>query len=386
MKNKLFEEFFEKAGLFGLNHITPTILTGYFSDVPLLFSGPAGTGKTSATEILAECEEKIVEKIECAHITLEMLLGLPKPKDLNEDKLSWVGGLKTKNPDIVILDELSRTSPAVQGYLHEFVRTGMLGSATINCKRVATCNPPSVEMMTSFLDYALATRFSIIEFPNPSMSAFTQIIDNIQTAVCIPIECKAFIKRLMTIQNTRPSLKNQAKVIEIAKKVVPKLQQYSINHRQIKNMMVLLLKAAVFEEAGIHSYLNTDIAFLIASVIPSRLVKISSVKDSTMKTIMSSISSELPRHPFEDELKMSAHSFAQGLQDLQGSYNMSGLADLIPAYVNNSGSSVEIALMRSAIINKLIDSYPNILEDIPWSKDWETSLKTSISNLIQNYN
>lgn len=382
----MFRTFFSDNGILNYDHLTPAILTAYFSPVSLMFSGEPGTGKTTMVEILAHCEDKKFEAIDCPTLTqVEALLGIPNPQTFEKGSpdFEWAGGLAAKRPGVVLVDELTAAPQTVQTVLHEFVRVQRIGNHQLDCRVVATCNPPTLQTETNFMGTALATRFSIIHIPllrDPVN--MRQVVDNFRVKRSYSEESCTFIQQLADVPmdaNATPQIQTLMHFV-LGLDVIT---QYGVNYRQINNIMNLLVQAYTFETAGYHHYTNVDIGYLIASAIPCQLVKIPSLQKVSMETIAQNIAKSLPSFPFQEDTYEDARErfpsavYNDQFQELEEESFEDGLVKLFDQDEDAHLNTIRL----TQVTFKLLDTHPEKLRAINWSNNWKKDLLVLLQNL-----
>lgn len=162
--------------LIGWEGIDLVVISTALAKLPILFVGSHGAAKTDGARVIAEsilpgCRYAVYE---CPSIQTDDIIGLPRPKSLDEDMLTFTGSpVSAWNIDSVNLDELLRANPNTVSKLLELVRTRKIYGLKTPIQYVfATANPPSKEYRATPLDIAAASRFVIVKVPGfPELSS-----------------------------------------------------------------------------------------------------------------------------------------------------------------------------------------------------------------------
>lgn len=282
--------------LFGYDELSAAILTAFLSDTPLLLTGVPGTAKTTIALRLAKVMQKTSIVMDVPHITIERLLGIPNPFAMEKDKsLEYVGGLVALKPELVVLDELTRGNPIIQSYIIELVRERRINNVHLGCAIIAAANPPSTTLQNiNYLDMALASRFCTFELPKPTADILNQIAEGV-TVEKDNYPLSLDLKSLFSAPVTFPD-----QVRGLAKQLIPQFKSYGINGRQIFNLLSILAKALELEQLGIHDYSRFDIGYLVASLIPCKVVRSNELQNTSFYEVAANIARVLPEQPFKN--------------------------------------------------------------------------------------
>ncbi|MBI5489816.1 MAG: MoxR family ATPase [Deltaproteobacteria bacterium] len=151
-------------GFFGLEQIEVSILAGLVTGDPVLLVGAHGAAKTALVRSLATQLELRFWAYDSSKALFEDVIGFPNPKSLAEGAVDYVATpLSVWDKEFVLLDEISRASPAMQNKWLELVRSRRMMGREVPALRYifAAMNPPEY-LGANPLDEALAGRFAFV--------------------------------------------------------------------------------------------------------------------------------------------------------------------------------------------------------------------------------
>lgn len=159
-----------QLGIFGWEGIELPVLATLLSDNRPLFIGDHGSNKTEGSRqislaLLGPGTE--FRNYEVPILNPDDLFGYPNPASIAKGILEFVDTpLSVWGAQALLLDEINRASPFVQGKLHELVRTKKLMGMNTRLEFVfSAINPPGETYDSNFMGLALASRFVCIEVP-----------------------------------------------------------------------------------------------------------------------------------------------------------------------------------------------------------------------------
>ena len=163
----------EDLGVFGLASAEYPILAGLVLGDPILFVGSHGTAKTTLCRRLAEALGLRFWAYPANLASFDDVLGFPSPAALAEGRVEYAPTpVSIWDKEAVLVDELSRAAPGLQGKWFEVLRARtLLGKPLERLEQVfAAMNPPTY-LGAQPLDEALIGRFPVVvELP-----AFSQL-------------------------------------------------------------------------------------------------------------------------------------------------------------------------------------------------------------------
>ncbi|NOY24650.1 MAG: AAA domain-containing protein [Oligoflexia bacterium] len=151
-------------GLHGLSAIATPVLAGLVTGDPVLLVGSHGTAKTALVAALAAALGLRFRAYDASKALFEDIVGFPDPSGLAEGKVRYVPTeVSIWGTELVLVDELSRASPAMQNKWLEVVRgRQVMGVPVTSLRHVfAAMNPPGY-LGARPLDPALIGRFGFI--------------------------------------------------------------------------------------------------------------------------------------------------------------------------------------------------------------------------------
>ncbi len=157
-------------GFIGWDSIEPVILSSLTCYHPILFVGLHGCNKTDGARILSEeligpeCEYR---KYDLRFLRQDDFLGYADPSSLMKGTVTHIPtAISIWNADAVLIDEINRVNPMVASKAMELVREKTVMGLKTKVQYVfGSLNPPGA-YSTSYLDPALASRFSICRVPS----------------------------------------------------------------------------------------------------------------------------------------------------------------------------------------------------------------------------
>jgi len=177
------------------------IMLAYFSDVPLLISGPHGVGKSESYEQAAKRLGIDIKIFDLSVMEPPDLIGLPKI-DNNKTSYNPPSSLPTEGKGLLIIEELNRCPRYMCAPCFQLMTARCLGTDYLLPKGwlpVVAINPDEGEYQVEALDPALLSRFSRVEvYPcvrewlkwapandiDPQVISFVQNMPNIFSATC----------------------------------------------------------------------------------------------------------------------------------------------------------------------------------------------------------
>jgi hypothetical protein len=163
---------FRGLGFYGMEHIEASILAGLVTGDPVLLIGPHGAAKTALVRCLAGELGFRFWAYDSSKALFEDVIGFPNPKSLAGGVVDYVATpLSVWDKEFLLLDEISRASPAMQNKWLELVRSRrVMGRQVAELRYVfAAMNPPEY-LGANPLDEALAGRFAFV-IPVPDAMA-----------------------------------------------------------------------------------------------------------------------------------------------------------------------------------------------------------------------
>ena len=317
-----------ELGILGWEDLAPTFFAAFVAGIPSVFIGDPGAAKTTFLERYAQALGLRTAVLDAQFITQTKLLGMPNPDALRSGRLEYVGGIPAQDPELVIIDELTRMNDATQGLLLEFLRTGRLDRYYIKCKRVAACNPPTANLVgVHYLDYAQATRIVHIEVPTLKADLAKTFVDRWNLGYSISSETQETCQQVYNLTLTAPP---KAKLSEIALPLIAYLQSFNINGRQIDSILRLLSASYTIEQSGLHSYSAEDIGSLIASVVPIQLTKHSwPVKEARL--LAKNLTKHLADYPWKQVNQAQGSTQSMKVEEMEAQFKLSSLTELAQA-------------------------------------------------------
>lgn len=156
-------------GFFGLDSIETSVFAALVTGEPCLFIGAHGAAKTALTRRLARELGLLFWAYDASKALFEDIIGFPSPASLQRGEIEYVPTpLSIWDKQFVLVDEISRATPAMQNKWLEVVRSRqVMGKAVPDLRYVfAAMNPPGY-LGAHPLDAALAGRFAFhIPFPD----------------------------------------------------------------------------------------------------------------------------------------------------------------------------------------------------------------------------
>ncbi len=154
----------ERLGIYGMEGIEKAVLSGLVTGDPVLLIGGHGSGKTLLCQRLSESLGMEFWAYDASKAMFEDVLGFPDPSSLASGEVGYVSTpVSIWGREFVLVDELSRATPAMQNKWLEIIRSrSVMGKKLTDLKYViAAMNPPSY-IGAHPLDAALAARFAFV--------------------------------------------------------------------------------------------------------------------------------------------------------------------------------------------------------------------------------
>ncbi|MBL4844448.1 MAG: AAA family ATPase [Planctomycetes bacterium] len=185
-----------RLGLYGLESIELPLVAGLVLGEPILLVGGHGSGKTTLCRAVAGALGLSFWAYDASKSLFEDVIGFPNPQQLGKGVLDYVPTvLSIWGRESVLIDELSRGTPAMQSKWLEVVRSRRIMGVPLDDLRqvFAAMNPPSY--LGAFpLDEALAGRFTVvIQVPSArelSDDALRAVIQNVTEDDCVGLSEK----------------------------------------------------------------------------------------------------------------------------------------------------------------------------------------------------
>ena len=151
-------------GFFGLDGIETSILAGLVTGDPVLLIGSHGSAKTLLAHRLAEALGLRFHAYDASKAMFEDVIGFPNPESLCKGVIEYTPTpISIWGKQFVLVDELSRSSPAMQNKWLEVIRSRQIMGKKVEGLRFifAAMNPPGY-LGSMPLDEALAGRFALV--------------------------------------------------------------------------------------------------------------------------------------------------------------------------------------------------------------------------------
>ena len=151
-------------GIYGLEAIELPLIAGLVIGEPILLVGGHGCGKTTLCRTLADALGLSFWAYDASKSLFEDVIGFPNPEQLGKGVLDYVPtALSIWGREGLLIDELSRATPAMQSKWLEVIRSRrIMGKRLDDLRQVfAAMNPPTY--LGAFpLDEAMAGRFTVV--------------------------------------------------------------------------------------------------------------------------------------------------------------------------------------------------------------------------------
>lgn len=154
----------EQLNIFGMDRVEDAVLAGLVTGDPVLLIGSHGSAKTLLARRLAESLSLKFHAYDASKAMFEDVIGFPNPDSLSRGIVEYTPTpISIWGKQFVLVDELSRASPAMQNKWLEVVRSRqIMGKPIEGLKYIfAAMNPPGY-LGAMPLDEALAGRFAFV--------------------------------------------------------------------------------------------------------------------------------------------------------------------------------------------------------------------------------
>ena len=154
----------EKLNTYGMEKIEDAVLAGLVTGDPVLLIGSHGSAKTLLARRLAASLGLKFHAYDASKAMFEDVIGFPNPDSLSRGIVEYTPTpISIWGKEFVLVDELSRASPAMQNKWLEVVRSRqIMGKSIEGLKYIfAAMNPPGY-LGAMPLDEALAGRFAFV--------------------------------------------------------------------------------------------------------------------------------------------------------------------------------------------------------------------------------
>lgn len=168
----------DNCGIIGWDEYEPVILASLLTGYPMMLVGSTGTGKTKGVRKIAETAYGDIKyhSYNCPALHPDDLTGQINLKAYGKGRIEYLtdGDEPIWDQQVVLLDELSRTNPAVgMNQLLTYVDEGTWGGKpTASVWRCGAMNPPHTDSTANYLGSAMADRWVCIF--TPSLLRFTK--------------------------------------------------------------------------------------------------------------------------------------------------------------------------------------------------------------------
>lgn len=335
--------------ILGWEEVAPIFAAAWVSDVPAVFIGDPGAAKSTFQARFARALDLNVEILDTQFLTQTRLLGIPNPDKLKMAVLEYVGGVIAKRPDVVIFEEITRCFDHVQGLILEFLREGRLDQVYIKCKRIASCNPPTNDLVgVHHLDYAKATRLVHIQIPNLPKSMYKDFIGTWDVSRSVSPETKAICKQIHELQLVKPP---KEKFESIAMSMLNFLGEYKVSGRQVDTLLRLLAASYAIEQAGLHDYTAKEIGMLGASIVPLQLTK--NTWNTKPEILATQLVKNLADYPWKQEVKKETKTASIKVEEAQFKFQGMTIENLLGHIKDNS---LDCSIAFEILMQKVAES------------------------------
>lgn len=171
--DSLFPGFLSLLGFAGLEALEVPIVCALATGEPLLMVGRHGCAKSAVTRAVAEALGLRFHAYDASKALFEDVIGFPDPSSLAQGRVRYVPTpLSLWDKEFVLVDELSRASPALQNKWLEIVRDrAVMGLRAERLRHVFAAMNPADYAGATALDEALAGRFAWV-VPVPDVATF----------------------------------------------------------------------------------------------------------------------------------------------------------------------------------------------------------------------
>lgn len=155
---------FRSLGFYGMAEIEVSILAGLVTGDPVLLVGSHGSAKTALVRRLAAELGLRFWAYDASKALFEDVIGFPNPRSLGDGLVEYVATpLTVWDKEFLLLDEISRASPAMQNKWLELVRSRrVMGREVPALRYVFAAMNPTQYLGANPLDEALAGRFAFV--------------------------------------------------------------------------------------------------------------------------------------------------------------------------------------------------------------------------------
>ena len=154
----------EKLNTYGMEKIEDAVLAGLVTGDPVLLIGSHGSAKTLLARRLAGSLRLRFHAYDASKAMFEDVIGFPNPDSLSKGIVEYTPtSISIWGKEFVLVDELSRASPAMQNKWLEVIRSRQIMGKQIEGLQYifAAMNPPGY-LGSMPLDEALAGRFAFV--------------------------------------------------------------------------------------------------------------------------------------------------------------------------------------------------------------------------------
>lgn len=157
-------ELLSGLNVYGLDLIGDVLLAGLLLADPILLIGAPGCAKTLLARAIAFALRLIFHAYDASKALFEDMIGFPSPKSLADGKLQYVPTpLTLFDKELILIDEISRASPATAGKWLEVIRSRKVAGLPLPMlKQILAAMNPSGDAGTHPLDWPTADRFAFI--------------------------------------------------------------------------------------------------------------------------------------------------------------------------------------------------------------------------------
>lgn len=182
------KHFLRGMGLYGLDRIENAVLGGLVTAEPVLLVGTHGSAKTLLVERVAEALGMNFYAYDASKAMFEDVIGFPNPETISKGLIEYVPTpISIWDKEFILVDEISRASPAMQNKWLEIVRSRrVMGRNIEHLDYIIAAMNPVGYLGARPLDAALAGRFSFIismpEIGDMTLDDVQLIVDHVSEA------------------------------------------------------------------------------------------------------------------------------------------------------------------------------------------------------------